>query len=120
MKDFSWRVQAYLESSYAIYTGIDAATIVYSLPSISITTASTHQSKSTPISSKMQLTNIITAFSLASAASACVDFGASINGAQYATISLNDNGRKTCEFTGYGGDNKGWSRSLQMTFVSRN
>jgi hypothetical protein len=68
----------------------------------------------------MQLTNVIAAFSLASAVSACVDFGASINSAQYATISLNDNGRKTCEFTGYGGDNKGWSRSLHMTFVGPN
>lgn len=70
-------------------------------------------------SSKMQLTNIIAAFSFASAASACVDFGASITSAQYATISLTDNGRKTCEFTGYGGDNKGWSRSLQMTLVGQ-
>ncbi|KXH37959.1 acetyltransferase [Colletotrichum nymphaeae SA-01] len=54
----------------------------------------------------VSLKNIVLA-TFAGSALACVDFVASINNFQYATITLTDNGQKVCSVNGYG-DVNGW------------
>ncbi|OBT41557.1 hypothetical protein VE00_09139 [Pseudogymnoascus sp. WSF 3629] len=55
----------------------------------------------------VRLTNISLLVAFASSAMACVDFTATINAFNYATVILDDNGTRTCKVNSYG-DNNGW------------
>lgn len=68
----------------------------------------------------MQITKALALLSLSSAASACVNFSASITDFQFATMTLKDNGKVICKASTYG-DANGWSKSIWIdTLVRRN
>ncbi|KAM0716084.1 hypothetical protein Q7P37_008598 [Cladosporium fusiforme] len=66
----------------------------------------------------MYITKALALFSMASAASACVNFSATITDFEFATLRLEDNGKQVCKASTYGGPN-GWTLKCDKGYSAR-